>query len=365
MTIRAFFRTALVGAAFMTAVASTAQQTRVINADKHNEYGLVYSLPLTSVRFDVTAKRTVSKAGPFFQYAKKYLGTDRVIKEDSESWQIISVTATPVGTPDTDPEAQYLMQLKPGAITYICVADDGMLLAVNKDVDYSAPAPADTESNPEGSLNVREYLQYVNEDFLASQSSAKQAQMLSESLMEVRDSKIALTRGTAETMPTDGRQLELMLNSLTHQEEVLSAAFLGSTQTQTLTRSFMFTPDGEGRTVLFRMSDFCGFTDPSDYSGAPVYVDVKITREGELPVDSKGEEKKFPKDGVAYRIPGAANISLSLDGRTLWNDEVECAQFGVTFGLNPSLFTDKKAPSFATFDPATGALVKIGELNGE
>ena len=90
-----------------------------------------------------------------------------------------------------------------------------------------------------------------------------------------------------------------------------------------------------------------------------------MTREGELPVDAKGEEKKLPKDAVIYNIPGAAKVTLSLAGRTLWSEEVDCAQFGVQFGLQPSLFSDKKARSFATFDPATGALRQIGESDAE
>ena len=44
------------------------------------------------------------------------------------------------------------------------------------------------------------------------------------------------------------------------------------------------------------MSDFAGFVDADDYSGDPVYVDVTVTSEGELPVGDKGEEKKLPKD---------------------------------------------------------------------
>lgn len=351
----------LAATSLLCTVPATAQQTKMLTADKHNEYGLVYSLPLTSLHFEVTARRTVNKAGPYYQYAKKFIGTDRVVKEDSEQWEIISVKATPFGTPD--PEDQYLMQLKPGALTSICVAEDGMLLAINKEVDAPAlpEAPADTPLS--GDVNVRDYLQYVNEDFLASQSSAKQAQMLSESLMEVRDAKVSLTRGTAETMPTDGRQLELMLQSLSHQEESMTAAFLGTTKTQTVTRTYTFTPDEEGKYVLFRMSDFAGFVDPDDYSGEPVYVSVKVTREGEVPVDSKGEEKQLPKDAVVYNIPGAAKVTLSLAGKTLWSDEMECAQYGVQFGLQPSLFSDKKSRSYATFNPTTGALVTIAETD--
>lgn len=352
---------------FITAVAAiaalspaTAQQTRTLTADKHNEYGLVYSLPVTSLRFAVTARQTVSHAGPYYQYAKKYIGTDKVIAEDSEKWEIVSVMAVPFGSPD--PDGQYLMQVKPGALTYICVAEDGMLLAINKEVEAPDHVDIPDDTSFESKTGVREYLQYVNEDFLASQSSAKQAQMLSESLMEVRDSKVSLTRGTAETMPTDGRQLELMLNSLSHQEAAMTAAFLGSTETRTVTRTFTFTPQEEGKSVLFRMSDFAGFVEADDYSGDPVYVNVRVTRQGELPVDSKGEEKGMPKDAVVYNIPGAAEISLTLNGRKLWNSELEFSQFGVEFGLLPTLFSDKKSRSFAIFDPATGALKEIGEV---
>lgn len=106
-----------------------AQQTRVLTADKHNEYGLVYSLPTTSLQFTVTARRTVSKAGPYRQYASRYIGTDKVVAQDSEKWEILSVKAVPFGT--ADPEKQYLMQLKPGAVTSITVAEDGMLLSIN------------------------------------------------------------------------------------------------------------------------------------------------------------------------------------------------------------------------------------------
>lgn len=344
-------------------IPAQAQQTKMLTADKHNEYGLVYSLPVTSVRFEVTARRTVSHAGPYFQYAKKFLGTDRVIKEDSEKWEILSVKAVPFGTSDT--EQQYEMQLKPGALTSICVDDNGMLLAINREIDApEIPEPAD-DSQLTAEVHPRDYLQFVNEDFLASQSSAKQAQMLSESLMEVRDAKISLTRGTAETMPTDGRQLELMLNSLRQQEASMTAAFLGSTETQTVTRTFTFTPGEPGKTILFRMSDFAGFVDADDYSGDPVYVSVRLSREPDMPVDAKGEAKKLPKDAVIYNIPGAADISLTLNGKKLWQGEVECAQYGIQFGLAPNLFSDKKSRSYAIFNPVTGGLVKIAELNGE
>lgn len=345
----------------ITAISTaSAQQTKILTAEKHNEYGLIYTLPITALDIEVTAVKETRKAGPYFRYAKKYIGTDKVVQEDATIWTIKSVKVTPKGIPN--PEARYLMQLKPGATTFISVDEDNMLLSINKNPELPEPDD-DPEVITEGEkIGDNEYLQYVNEDFIASQSSAKQAQMLAENLMEIRDAKTSLTRGTAETMPTDGKQLELMLNSLAHQEATLTAAFLGNITSETVTRHFSFVPKEDGRTTLFRMSEFNGYVGADDYSGEPVYVNVEITNEGELPKDNKGEVKKLPKDGVAYCVPGAAKITVSHQGEKLWDEEFEIAQFGVVFGLNPNIFSDKKDPSYAIFDSATGALKEIGTV---
>lgn len=342
---------------------ASAQQTKILTAEKHNEYGLIYTLPVTALDVEVTAVREVRKAGPYYQYAKKYVGTDKVVKEDAELWTVESVKVRPYGIPD--PEARYLMQLKPGATTFIGVDADGMLLSINKNPQLAVVEPSVAKEMEGEQLADREYLQYVDEDFLASQSSAKQAQMLAENLMEIRESKLALTRGTADVMPTDGKQLELMLNSLRHQEMALTAAFVGNITKETVVRNYTFVPADNGKSTLFRLSDFSGFVGADDYSGEPVYVNVNITNEGSLPVDAKGEEKKLPKDAVAYCIPGAAEISISYLGKTLYSKEFEIAQFGMIFGLDPQLFTDKKSPSFAVFDPATGAVKEIGAVKNE
>lgn len=357
----------MLGAAILGVLPVSAQNTKILTADKHNEYGLIYSLPVTTIQFEVKARHTVRKAGPFYQYAKKFLSTQNPVTNNTDEWEILSVTATPVGVADTD--TTYLMQFKAGALNFISVAEDGMLLAINKEVE--APKGAEKQSGKplKPKTKIDDYLQYVNEDFLASQSSAKQAQMLSESIMEVRDARISLTRGTAETMPTDGKQLELMLNSLNDQEAALVAAFNGTSDSEIVYRTYTYCPEpGDeegGAQTLFRFSDFAGFVDADDYSGDPVNVSLSIDSYPTLPVDAKGEEKKLPKDAIMYNIPADTKVALSLKGNTLWSGNVPCAQFGMQFGLAPSLFNDKKNRSYAVFNPATGAVVEIGTLDAE
>ena len=188
--------------------------------------------------------------------------------------------------------------------------------------------------------------------------------MLASNLMEVREAKVALSRGTAETMPTDGRQLELMLGSLAKQEKAFTAAFAGLVRTDTVTRVYTYIPGEADKATLCRFSDFAGFVEPDDYAGDPLTIAVTDKKFAELPTDDKGETKKLPKDAVMYKIPGSARVTLSLDGRKLWSDVVELGQYGVNFGLNPSLFSDRRSRSYAVFDPATGALRELGEVNG-
>lgn len=347
---------ALIGSFF----AGYAQQTKLLTAEKHNEYGLVYTLPLTAFQVEVVAVKEVKIGGPFSKYSKLFTADTKVISEDDVNWTIESVKLTPYGVPD--PDNRYLMQLKAGATTFIGVADDGMLLSINKEPSLTLPVATSVTPVEGTQVSGKEYLEFVNEDFTSAQSSYKKAQLLAEELQEIRDAKLSLTRGTAETMPTDGRQLEIMLASLDKQEKALMNAFTGASWKERVVRTFSFLPDEEGKSVLCRFNGSDGILDADDYSGEPLYISVDVTEKPELPVDAKGEEKKIPKDAVMYCIPGTAELTVSYMGNQLYGKAFEMSQFGMLFGLNPSIFTDKKEPSYAIFDASTGALKELGTL---
>ena len=53
---------------FLTTNIGFAQETKRLTAEKHNEYGLIYSLPQTHLDIEVVATKTTRKAGPYYQY---------------------------------------------------------------------------------------------------------------------------------------------------------------------------------------------------------------------------------------------------------------------------------------------------------
>ncbi|MDE7451753.1 MAG: DUF4831 family protein, partial [Paramuribaculum sp.] len=112
--------------------------------------------------------------------------------------------------------------------------------------------------------------------------------------------------------------------------------------------------------VVGRISVTEGPVDIDDLSGMPVYLNIDIDSRGELPKNEKGEPKKYPKGALAYCVPGQATFTAVLNGSSLATLSTEVAQYGIVFGIDPTLFTDKKAPAYAIFDPATGAIRELG-----
>ena len=166
----------------------------------------------------------------------------------------------------------------------------------------------------------------------------------------------------ADQMP-DGEALKLIMAQLDEQERALMALFCGRERTETVTKVIDYCPTEDvDREVLFRMSDYDGVVKSDNLGGEPVYISVKITRQGELPVDEKGEAKKLPKNAVMYNIPGQARVTLRYDGHDIFSKEFDVSQFGIDFGLDPSMFTNKKTPNYLLFYPETGAIKEIGTV---
>ncbi len=351
---------AFVLAAFV-ADPSFSQETQKLTANKLNEYGIIYSLPVTHLNVEIEAVKTVKKAGPYYKYAKKYLGVGNVVTEDSQSWDIKEVSVSAKGVPDS--ENKYLMKFKNGSAPFLLLDEAGLPLAINTEVEEAVVKRKRNKYEDKDILEGADYANVFSEDMVASESTMKRAEAAAQKIFELRESRNDLVSGNADQMPPDGQSLKLMLDELNRQEEVLTAMFIGTTQTETKVFRYDYLPVGDvDKEVLFRVSDFNGFVDKNDLSGEPVYISVTVTEKGELPVDEKGESKELPKGAVMYCIPGRADVALYYKGKTIAEETVEVAQFGVEYGLDPKMFTDKKTPAYVIFNPESGSIKELGTI---
>lgn len=336
---------------------SVAQDMVKLVPDKFNEYALNYYLPYTVADIEFVATKTVCKAGPYYKYAKKYLGVTDIVTEDSETWAIERVCMVPRGIADT--ENRYQLTFKSGQTPYIYVNPDGLIYSINAEpeiADLSCPPVAPDEPD---SIDVSKVF---SEELLMSGSIAKMAEVAAKQIYRIRESRLDLLTGDVDKMPADGDSFKLIIAQLDAQEAALTALFLGTKSVERVVKRVEYCPEDDVESeILFRFSDFLGFVDADDLSGAPVSISVAVTEKGEYPVDNKGNIVELPKKALAYTIPGKAVIAISYDGRTYVEEELPIAQLGVVYGLDSSWFVDKKAPANAVFDATTGALLRLGK----
>lgn len=341
------------------ALGAGAQNVQKLTANKTNEYGLIYALPLTGIDLTIEAEKTVKQPGEFFRYAKKYLGIEP-IKEPSTVYTVKSAVITSHGI--ADQEERYLVQFKSGQTPFIVIDDHDFPMAVNTEA-----RPVDSPELPEAReaeptvLETAAARQAMTEEMLKSPSSAKRAELAAARIFEIRQTRSDIISGNADQMPGDGQAMKLALDNLAAQEAALTAMFAGTTQTSTQVRTYtVMPPEQNKKMVVARLSVTDGRVNADNLTGDPIYLDISVKQRGELPKNDKGEPKKFPKGGLAYRVPGTAGVTAEFDGRQLDSRDLDVAQYGVVFGLEPGMFTDKKAPAYAVFNPASGALVELG-----
>ncbi|MDE6384445.1 MAG: DUF4831 family protein [Paramuribaculum sp.] len=345
---------------------AAAQTTQKLSAGKVNEYGLIYTLPSTAVDVTLEAELTVETPGEFYLYSEKYLGVSPIVKA-SRSYRLLSARIDSHGIP-TD-SLRYLVQFKSGSTPYMLVDDNNAPLTINTESVVTIQAPALPKAKPleQSILDKPVATQAVTADMLQSGSLAKRAQLAAERIMELRSMRSDILSGQADNMPSDGVAMQLVLDNIAAQEEALTAMFVGTRQKGTEVATFTVEPplaDAAGSPiVLCRLSQLDGFVGANDLSGSPIYIKFDVTSQGELPVNEKGEQKRFPKGGLAYRIPGKARVAVFDGSKEVAASTIDVAQYGVVFGLDPGLFTDKKAPAYGIFNPVTGAIVEIGTVN--
>lgn len=356
MILKSFSALLLIAAA----VSAGAQNTQKFTASKLNEFGLEYSLPLARINVTVVARKSVLTPGEFRLYSKKYLNIDPIL-DSSTRWNVEKIIVTADGVPDES--ARYLVQFKNGSVPFMMLDDNQAPLSVNYENVKAPSAPELPAPTPlsQSILLSPAADQAMTQDMLLSSSTAMRAKLAADKIYELRQSRNDIISGNADQMPSDGEAMKLALSNLQTQEEALTAMFTGTTQTATAVRTYSLVPDATDlSTVIARLSVTDGPVDADNLSGMPLNLDIRITERGTMPRNDNGEEKSFPKNGLAYRIPGKASATVTFDGEVLASLEFDLPQAGIVFGLDPSMFTDKKAPAYVIFDGNTGAIREIG-----
>lgn len=320
--------------------------------------GVTYYLPKTSFRFFVKATCITRHAGPFAEYAERFLGIEDAAQVDSEYWRLDDISAIEYGTPD-DSQA-YTISLNPKtSAPLVTLTPGGVLLAINDEVEFPEPLPkgGGVEEIPVDNPVASDFF---SEDFLRAGSNVKKAETAAEEIYDIREKTALIASGEADFNPTDGQQLQLMLQQQRAREEALKSLFTGTVSMKTCSYSFDYTPTSPvEEEILFRFSRHTGMVDKDDVSGEPyclTIVDETVQYDADSIVDPKLAQKQM--FDLRYRIPGRAHVIVANTKEVVFEQNYFLAQFGHVVHLGGELF-NKKFTTKVQFNPITGNIKKI------
>lgn len=335
-----------------------AAQTKVVkkNAVKANNFGITYSLPKTSLIVEAEVTKVTCKAGPYYQYAEKYLAVQDAIAEDAVYYELGKVRLINRGVPD--PDNTYIVEFKPGTVApYAYLTEEGLLCSIN--TEY---VPAEEKAEKKAVVAKQGAVQnsVLSEELLMAGSTARQAEVAAKQIYRIRESRMDILTGEADNLPPDGEAMKLVIQQLEAQEQTLSHLFTGTTEKTTDLYEVSIIPSDElDKEVIFRFSKQLGIVDADDLGGAPVYMNLIATERAPQLEPKEAEKKEKSLKGIIYNVPGKAKVEITMGKHTLYKGEAQITQFGTQEGLAPVMFEDKKAPVKISFYPETGAIKQI------
>ena len=321
----------------------------------------IYALPRTRLRITVTALKQETVPGPYNRYAEKYLGIVNAPSVSQQSWQMLDIQLNSLSEPDPD----YFFSVKSSKNSSILKDNllkmDGNGLIVSPDAtNLFAEFHQDDVDKMEPlhftDLSVKRNI--ITEPRKTKQKQGKadipldmpvskskknlktveeKAEEAANFIIKIRKRRFKLLAGQYDHYP-EGEALKTGIEELNKLEDNYLSLFVGKTYTDTVQRTYFYTPGIAGeleRNVVCRFSDETGFEDPSGNNGKPLVLELKnvgLTASLEhLQLSVAGPNYS---NTLFYRIPDMASARIFFGSLPVLEAELKIYQYGSVVPFN-------------------------------
>ncbi len=331
--------------------------------------GIVYTLPRTVVRVNVSANKETFTPGPYAEYAEQMLGIKNVRKTAQTNWIIEDINIETYAEADPDQVHKSMGD----TMFSISLTEDGCIAGINTNATQETSGKIKT--NHVGQKNTfdkgSKFSYFTDTPFFAPGDSTNNFRpmrvsaetKMAEAVKRVLDSRrfqYDIASGMMDEFHPDGDAYKVSLKELKQMEEDYTSLFVGKSEYQKGTFSFDYVP---GKTpgkaeVLFRISDENGIVPSTDLSGKPVMIEFETDKNlvQKYADGAKSENPNAGESGVYYRMPGQATIKIINDLNVIATARATIAQFGEIASLPEDLLYNDFA---IQFHPETGAIKAI------
>ena len=330
------------------------QVTPLGQEPKDTEAKFLYALPQTVLKVELTVREERSVAGPYWEYAERYLGLKEVVKKNSSLWSIWDV-AVDVHS-EMDPRHFYSLNVIEGSFDgsslnpylqqgtvllgtetiHESVKGNGLLSTHNanyiryEDLGVNNNFEERTETMYKTVVTDTAFVQVpIQRTVVEQKSSSTKAKEAADFLLELRTRRFEMLTGEYEVFP-DGEAMGASLNKLDQMEASYLSLFTGKTITKIMKRTWFIVPEtGVNLSTysLDKFSELLGFVPGEMMEGKTLEVVIEplglTQRAGDY-----FSIASVPGNALVYRIPDVAELKIMLGEEALATHRISIYQSG-------------------------------------
>lgn len=303
--------------------------------------GVVYALPRTVVRVNVSAVKETFQPGPYCDYAEQMLGIKDVRKKAETRWIVDDIKIETYSEADPD----QVHKAMGDAASLLSLSENGCITGIN--ASSAEEIHEKIKTNRVGQRNTfdqgDEFSYFTDSPFYTPGDSTNNfrpvrvstEQKIAEAAKRVLDSRrfqYDIAAGMMDEFHPDGEAYKVSLKELKKTEEDYLSLFVGKSDYQKGEFSFDYVPGkSPGKAeVIFRISEENGIVPPADLSGKPVMIEFETDKNlvQKYADGAKSENPNAGESGIFYRMPGQATIKIINDLNVVATARATIAQFG-------------------------------------
>jgi hypothetical protein len=346
-----------------------------------DKQGIFYALPTSLVKVDVIVLKTEYIAGPYAEYAAKYLDLKDVNTSDYNEYVIIDLKLSTLAVPD--PEQVYFAEItdkvaKEGKTVLLSLSTSGMAMDLEGNMpaqalkDFSALSVQSGTGHDDlfkyfAETNLYEQFDTIIQKVVVDtvmvekkylernwveKSDEDKALEAANKISRIREARFNLITGYQE-IPYEADALAYMDRQLVRMEKEYMSLFTGVTFQKHLTYSITVNPareDAGASIPVFVFSERSGVKEASASGGDKVMLSVEPLGDfGTIRVISGERNKSGNNQGFYYRIPVMARLKLSISNDLSAEGVFPISQLGTVSFLPPNVTS-------VQFHPETGAV---------
>lgn len=341
-----------------------AANAQILSAGQAQPDGVViYSLPSTSIMLTVVAEKEDFIAGPYAQFAQKYMGSE-ARTEDAVTYTLKSIDMAPYL--EADPSTRIALNISAkgsGAANFLQLCSQGLIIAsdsyTGKPEAWRFPSIANNDvfagKDVGGNLtsatttlyktvNTAEGFQRVavSQSQVVEKSLEKKAQETANTIFDLRKSRMQIITGDTDATYS-GEAMQAAIAEITRLEQEYMSLFFGTSTTSLQTMNFDVVPAASTANqmyVAFRISETEGLLPSNEVSGRPIVLQLSFDKASNITTGGTSSGARQAAAGtVYYRVPAIATARLIDGSQTLLQSRIPVYQLGqtVSFPLNSVL----------------------------